>query len=208
MKSYYDLIKDNLIEFDKALLDNYHLIGLSETECLVLLRLHQQKTRENNILNTDNLIKRLSISSEKFTEIIGELVSRNFVELKLDLDDNQVYTERYFLDGAYHQLGYIFEAQETKDEDNAISIEMKQTMQYLEKQLSKMLTPLEVNIVKKWFYDYKYPISLINEEIDKVLKRKMKSVSIIDRSLYARTKETLDKEDVSKAKDLFKKLYG
>lgn len=208
MKSYYDLIKENLIEFDKALLDNYHLIGLTETECLVLLRLHQQIIKENNILNADNLIKRLSITSENFTEIISELVSRNFVELKLDLDDNQVYTERYFLDGAYRQLGYIFEAKETKEEDNTLSIEMKQTLQYLEKQLAKMLTPLEVNIVKKWFYDYKYPISLINEEIDKVLKRKMKSVSIIDRSLFARTKETLDKEDVSKAKELFKKLYG
>ena len=174
---------------------------------------NKRNRKEHQTMNElESKVKSLIIdkygSLKKFTEIIGELVSRNFVELKLDLDDNQVYTERYFLDGAYHQLGYIFEAKETKDEDNAISIEMKQTMQYLEKQLSKMLTPLEVNIVKKWFYDYKYPTSLINEEIDNVLKRKMKSVSIIDRSLYARTKETLDKEDVSKAKDLFKKLYG
>ena len=81
-------------------------------------------------------------------------------------------------------------------------------MQYLEKQLGKMLTPLEINIVKKWFYDYKYSIDLINEEIEKVLKRKIKNVNIIDRALYARTKEKLDDSDVSKAKELFDKLYG
>ena len=51
-------------------------------------------------------------------------------------------------------------------------------------------------------------LETINEEIQKVLKRKVKNVSVIDRSLFARTKETLDNEDVSKAKDLFKKLYG
>ena len=119
-----------------------------------------------------------------------------------------MYTERFSLDGAYRQLGYIFEANEIKEESNTISIEMKQTLQNLEKQLNKILTPLEINIVKKWFYDYKYPTSMINEEIQKVLKRKVKNVSVIDRSLFARTKETLDNEDVSKAKDLFKKLYG
>ena len=60
----------------------------------------------------------------------------------------------------------------------------------------------------RWFYDFKYPISIINEEIEKVLKRKVKNVNVIDRALYARTKETLDDSDVSKAKDLFDKLYG
>lgn len=208
MKSYYDLIKDNLIEFDKKLLENYYKLGLSEVECLVLLRLHQYKTQSNNILNSEEIIKKMSISSDIFAEIIADLVSRSFIDLTLDLDDEQVYTERFSLDGAYRQLGYIFEANETKEESNTISIEMKQTLQNLEKQLNKILTPLEINIVKKWFYDYKYPTSMINEEIQKVLKRKVKNVSVIDRSLFARTKETLDNEDVSKAKDLFKKLYG
>lgn len=208
MKSYYDLIRDNLIEFDKVLLDNYYQLGLSEIECIVLLRLHQYKVKNNNILNADDIIKKMSISSDSLTEIIADLVSRSFIDLTLDLDDNQVYTERFSLDGAYRQLGYIFESLETKEENNTISIEMKQTLQNLEKQLNKILTPLEINIVKKWFYDYKYPITMINEEIEKTLKRKAKNVSIIDRALFARTKETLDNEDVSKAKDLFKKLYG
>ena len=208
MKSYYDLIKDNLIEFNKVILDKYYLLGLTELECLVLLRLNQQKINNNNILDTNELVKKLSINSEQLTEVISGLVNRNFVELTLDLDNNQVYTERFILDGAYRQLGYIFEANEAKEENNIISIEMKQTLQYLEKQLCKILTPLEINIVKKWFYDFKYPISIINEEIEKVLKRKVKNVNVIDRALYSRTKETLDDSDVSKAKDLFDKLYG
>lgn len=208
MKSYYDLLKENIINFETVLLDHYFQLGLNETECIILLRLHQQLIKENSSLKADEIIKKLSISSDIFTEIISGLVNRNFIELNLDLDENQIYNESFSLDGSYRQLGYIFEANETKEEENIISIEMKQTMQYLEKQLGKILTPLEINIVKKWFYDYKYPISLINEEIEKTLKRKTRSVSIIDRSLYAKTKEKLDDSDVSKAKELFDKLYG
>lgn len=208
MKSYYDLLKENIINFETVLLDHYFQLGLNETECIILLRLHQQLIKGNSSLKADEIIKKLSISSDIFTEIISGLVNRNFIELNLDLDENQIYNESFSLDGSYRQLGYIFEANETKEEENIISIEMKQTMQYLEKQLGKILTPLEINIVKKWFYDYKYPISLINEEIEKTLKRKTRSVSIIDRSLYAKTKEKLDDSDVSKAKELFDKLYG
>lgn len=208
MKNYYDLLKDNLIDFNKALLDYYNLIGLDETECLVLLRLHDLIVSNSNVLDSEKIVKRLSISGERFTEIIGGLVNRNFVELKLELDDSQIYTEKFFIDGTFRQLGYVFESQETKEESNIISIEMKKTMQYLEKKLAKMLTPVEVSIVKKWFYDYKYSNEMINEEIEKVIKRKVKSVSIIDRALFARTKEVLDDEDVNKAKDLFEKLYG
>lgn len=208
MKSYYELIKENIIDFEKVLLEHYYEIGLNETECIILLRLHQQLLRNNNNFDADELVKKLSISSDVFTEVISSLVNRSFIELSLDLNNNQVYSETFSLDGSYRQLGYVFESNETKEEGNTISIEMKQTMQYLEKQLGKMLTPLEINVVKKWFYDYKYPVALINEEIENILKRKVKSVNIIDRALYAKTKEKLDDSDVSKAKELFDKLYG
>ena len=161
MKSYYELIKENLIDFEKVLIDNYYKIGLNETECLILLRLFQQSKKGNNILNADELIKKLSISSEKFTEVISGLVNRDFIELSLELDKNQSYTESFSLEGSYRQLGYVFEDKETKEEENTISIEMKQTMQYLEKQLGKMLTPLEINIFS-FRFSYDTCESLIN----------------------------------------------
>ena len=82
------------------------------------------------------------------------------------------------------------------------------TLQVLENKLNKILTPLEVSIVKKWFYDYHYELDVINEEIEKVLARKVKSVNIIDRELFARMKDNSTDSDVAKAKELFDKLYG
>lgn len=207
MKSYYDLIKQNVINFRKALLDKYYELGLNETECIVLIRLQEYSINVNNELNSQEIVKKLSISVDELGEVLINLVNKDFVSLSYD-PNNQGSLEIFSLDGAYRQLGYVFEGNDTEDSEKTKAIEMKQTLQVIEKKLNKMLTPLEVSIVKKWFYDYNYKLDIINEEIEKVCARRVKSVNIIDRELFARTKEKTSDDDALKAKELFDKLYG
>ena len=204
MKSYFDLIKNNVIDFEKTLLEKYFELGLNETECLVLLRLYQQLPLSNE-LNSKELVKKLSITSDELGEVVMTLVNKNFVSLDFD---NEKELETFSLDGTYKQLGYVFEGSDQEDNEKKTAIMMKQTLQVLETRLNKILTSLEVSIVKKWFYDYHYDYEVINEEIEKVMARKVKSVNIIDRELFARTKDNSSSDDVAKAKELFDKLYG
>ena len=206
MKSYFDLIKNNVIDFEKTLLEKYFELGLTETECLVLLRLYQYKVNVSNELNSQEIVRKLSISTDEFGEVIMRLVNKDFVAINYDASVCDL--ETFSLDGTYKQLGYVFEGNDQDAKDKALAIAMKQTLQVLENKLNKLLTPLEISIVKKWFYDYHYDLDIINEEIEKVLARKQKSVSIIDRSLFARMKDTSTEDDVAKAKELFDKLYG
>lgn len=206
MKSYFDLIKNNVIDFEKTILEKYYELGLTETECLVLLRLHQYKVNGSSELNLQEIVKKLSISTDELGEVIMQLVNKDFVNLSYDEESHDL--EQFSLDGTYKQLGYVFEGNDKEDKEKNLSIMMKQTLQVLENKLNKMLTPLEISIVKKWFYDYNYSLDIINEEIEKVLSRKVKSVNIIDRALYARMKDNSTDSDVAKAKELFDKLYG
>lgn len=206
MKSYFDLIKNNVIDFEKTLLEKYYELGLTETECLVLLRLYQQQISSSSELNLQELIKKLSITTDELGEVIMCLVNKDFVSLSFDSEKQEL--ETFSLDGTYKQLGYVFEGNDKEDKEKRIAIAMKQTLQVLENKLNKMLTPLEVSIVKKWFYDYHYELDVINETIEKVLARKVKSVNLIDRELFAKTKDNTTIDDVAKAKELFDKLYG
>ncbi|MBO4667190.1 MAG: DnaD domain protein [Bacilli bacterium] len=206
MKSYYDLIKDNVIDFEKTLLEKYYELGLTETECLVLLRLHQYKLNGSSELNSTEIVKKLSISTDEFGEVVMHLINKDFVSIVYDSEKSDL--ETFYLDGTYRQLGYVFEGNDKDDNEKMIAISMKQTLQVLENKLNKILTPLEVSIVKKWFYDYHYDMAIINEEIEKVLGRKVKSVNIIDRALFARSKDNSTDEEAKKAKELFDKLYG
>ena len=206
MKSYYDLIKNNVIDFEKTLLEKYFELGLTETECLVLLRLHQYNINVSSELNSNEIVKKLSISTDELGEVIMRLVNKDFVSIAYDSEKCDL--ETFNLDGTYRQLGYVFEGSDKEDQEKTLAIAMKQTLQVLEAKLNKLLTPLEVSIVKKWFYDYHYDLAIINEEIEKVLGRKVKSVNLIDRALFARTKDTSTDEEAKKAKELFDKLYG
>lgn len=207
MKSYYDLIKENVINFRKALLDKYYELGLNETECIVLIRLQEYAINVNNELNSQEIVKKLSIDVDELGEVLVNLVNKDFVSLSYDPNTPDAL-ESFTLDGAYRQLGYVFEGKDSIDAEKTKAIEMKQTLQVLEKKLNKILTPLEVSIVKKWFYDYNYKLDIINDEIEKVCARRVKSVGIIDRELFAKTKETTSDDDALKAKELFEKLYG
>ena len=121
MKSYFDLIKNNVIDFEKTLLEKYFELGLTETECLVLLRLYQQPTNE---LNLTELVKKLSINADELGEVVMRLVNKDFVAISFDKEINEM--ETYSLDGTFKQLGYVFEGNDTVDKEKKLAIAMKQ----------------------------------------------------------------------------------
>ena len=202
MKSYYELIKSNLIDFNKVLLDNYSKINISETECLVLFHLNNLR-KEKSIIDTDYLASKMSIDGNQISDVIVSLVNKGFVTI--DLVEG---VEEFSLDSAMKILGYLFENKEQGEITNALAIEMKKIIATLEQKLSKILTPNEIVVVKKWFYDYKYSPEMINEEIERVSKKKTAGVLMIDRGLFNRTKSNNIDEDTLKALENFKNKYG
>ena len=40
MSKYYELIKSNIIEFDRLLLDKYHQLNLNEVDTILLIKIH------------------------------------------------------------------------------------------------------------------------------------------------------------------------
>ena len=147
----------------------------------------------------------MSISSDELSERIVKLVNDDFISIEME---DMKSPETISLDSLFHKLAYSLESKEVKNNKNELSDTVKDVAGFIERELNKILSPSELQVIRRWFYDYKYPVALINEEIENILKRKVKSVNIIDRALYAKTKEKLDDSDVSKAKELFDKLYG
>lgn len=202
MKSYYELIKSNLIDFNKVLLDNYSKVNITESECLVLYHLNNL-LKIKSIIDDDYLTSKMSININEISEIILALVNKGFITI--DVKDG---VEEFSLDNAMKILGYLFENKEQGELSNQTAIEMKKVIATIEQKFSKILTPNEVIVVKKWFYDYKYDPVMINEEIDRIAMRKTASVNMVDRGLFNRTKASSIDEETIKALNDFKNKYG
>ena len=211
MRSYLDLIKEGIIDFQKILLDKYYILGLNESECLVLLRLYQNSNKTNkdlkNILDLTQLKKTTSLDQDALGDIVAKLVSKGFITRNID-ESNGTFTESYSLEDTYKELAYVLENNDVVKVDNETSIQMKKTVKNIEVIVKKMLTPFELEMIKKWYYDYKYEQEKIINAIAKVSKMKSPSVQAIDRVLYSDTHTSIDENDISKAQEILKRKYG
>lgn len=210
MRSYCDLLKDGIIDFEKTLLDKYFLLDLDETECMLLLRLYQlskQYLDNSYSLNINYLKSKMSLKEDDLSDKIANLVSKGFITLQINESDNEIL-EIYSLDQTYEELAYLLENNDVKREKNETSILMRKTASTIEGIVNKMLTPFEIEIIKKWFYDAKYSQENINKAIEKVSKVKNPSVQAIDRVLYSQTTESIENDDIIKAQEILKRKYG
>lgn len=208
MKSYVDLMKENIIDFGSLLLDKYYLLNLNETECMVLYKLSKYSKEVNNILNLSYLEKKMNLDTNQLGNVIAGLVSKGFITLKMSDDDKGTFLEEFSLEDAYKELSYVLEDGEKKAINDQVNNDIKMILKMLESKNNKPLSPIEMQIVQKWFYEYKYDLELIKEQIEKTYKNKNASITIVDRQLFAKSRESITTDEIEAAQEILKRKYG
>ena len=138
---------------------------------------------------------------------IVDLVTKGFITLELSSVDAK---EVFSLDETYRRLVFLLEAEDEDLKDEAVKRKIKATVSLLERELKKTLSPLELEMVNRWYLEGKYSDEDIEAAILKALKYKNRGVAFIDRSLAASKKEA-EKEPLPEGEnimDLFKKVYA
>ena len=208
MKSYVDLMKENIIDFGNLILEKYYLLNLNEIECMVLYKLNKYSKEVNNILNLSDLEKKMKLDINQLGDVLAGLVSKGFVTLKMSDDEKCTLIEEFSLEDAYKELSYVLENGERKIENDQVNKDFQEVLKLLESKNNKPLSPIEMQTVQKWFFEYKYDFELIKEQIEKTYKNKNASVSIVDRQLFAKSRETLTSDEIEAAQEILKRKYG
>ena len=208
MKSYVDLMKENIIDFGNLILEKYYLLNLNEIECMVLYKLNKYSKEVNNILNLSDLEKKMKLDITQLGDVLAGLVSKGFVTLKMSDDEKCTLIEEFSLEDAYKELSYVLENGERKIENDQVNKDFQEVLKLLESKNNKPLSPIEMQTVQKWFFEYKYDFELIKEQIEKTYKNKNASVSIVDRQLFAKSRETLTSDEIEAAQEILKRKYG
>ena len=208
MKSYVDLMKENIIDFGNLILEKYYLLNLNEIECMVLYKLNKYSKEVNNILNLSDLEKKMKLDINQLGDVLAGLVSKGFVTLKMSDDEKGTLIEEFSLEDAYKEVSYVLENGERKIENDQVNKDFQEVLKLLESKNNKPLSPIEMQTVQKWFFEYKYDFELIKEQIEKTYKNKNASVSIVDRQLFAKSRETLTSDEIEAAQEILKRKYG
>lgn len=201
MSKYYMFLKNNLIDFEKLIIDKYSFLGLDEVEVIILVKLHKLLSTGNKF-SIDYISKNMTVSETIIRDKLVTLINNQFITLKL-VDKSEIYS----LDDTFKRLAELLEKEEVDDIKNEINEDIKKIVSLLEKEFNKMLTPLELETVYKWINDDKFSYDKIYEAVLETLKYKKNSIQYVD--VLLNKKETPVKSSSNDGlQDLFNQVYG
>lgn len=208
MSQYYMLLKNGMVDFEKLLIEKYSFIGLDEVETIFLIKLKKIFDSNDVISETvivDELVKVMSINKTQIIELLIKLINGQFISLKIV--NNK---ETYSLDDTYKRLASLLDEDNFLDELKQNESELKKTVSFIEKELEKLVSPTELEVIKHWIDVDKYTFSQIKEATLECLKLKKKSIKNIDLMLskFKNTVKTSSVQTKENLQEIFNSVYG
>ena len=178
MSKYYMFLKNNLIDFEKLIIDKYSFLGLDEVEVIILVKLNKL-LNSGNKFSIDYFTKNMTITEDVIREKLVVLINNQFIDLKL-VNKSEIYS----LDDTFKRLAAL-----------------------LEKEFKKILSPLDLELVHKGIYEDKFSYSKIYNAILETLKLKKTSIQYVDVILNKKENVNANSSKEG-LQDLFNQVYG
>ncbi len=195
------MVEDEIIDFNKLLLQNYKKIGLTEIEAFVLIELHNQRKTGKTVISPSKLVKKLTISEEKLFSILDGLVIKQYLSIHLVKDKDKKETEDFSLDNTIFKLIEVYKTgikNSIIHSDNLYETIEEEIVDILEKQFQRQLKPLEIELIQKWINEDNYSVEIIKRAILDAIKANKTSLSYVDGVLLKRNKSRASAKKVYK----------
>ncbi len=201
MSKIYMFLKNDLIDFEKLIIDKYSYLGLDEVEVIILVKLNKL-LNSGNKFSIEYLSKNMTISEEVIKEKLVKLINNQFITLKL-VNKSEIYS----LDDAFKRLASLIEKEENDENDEELNDEITKVVALLEKEFKKILSPMELQLVRKWIIEDKFGYDKIYNAILETLKLKKKNIQSVDIMLNKK-EEIISNQSKEGIQDLFNQVYG
>ena len=202
MNQYYELLKQEIIVFEKLLIDKYHLIGLNEVETIILIKINKSLKEGKRKLVIDEIAPNMSIDSSVLANTIIDLVNRGYITVEIS---NVNALETYNLDGTLKRLSEVFD--EANQKFLNVDTNIAEVVNLIEAESGKSVSSLDLEMIRHWFNDLGYSKQQVDEAIYKASKNKKLSVKYVDRILANQNKKSASPEDNDEIKDLISRVY-
>lgn len=206
MNRYYDLLKNNFLDFNRILLDKYHQLQLNELDVVILMKLNSYLIQGAQSVSFDRLVSTMTATEEECSNHVIHMVNRGIITMELSKESGK---ETYGLDELYRKLSFIIDGDDEKIDKQEQKQWIKTTINDLEREFKKILTPLEIQMVNKWYIDYHYQYEEVCEALLETLKIKNRGMNFMDRYLYKQQNKTQETSECNgNIKEMFNKVYN
>lgn len=201
MSRYYMFLKNNLIDFEKLIIDKYSFLGLDEIEVIILVKLNKLLTSGNKF-SINYLSQNMTVSEDIIRDKLVTLINNQFITLKL-VNKSEIYS----LDDTFKRLADLLDKEDQKNSNDELETEISKIVVLLEKEFKKMLSPLELELVHKWVYEDEFTYEKVYNAILETLKLNKKNIQYVDIMLNKKD-ASLKQTSNEGLQDLFNQVYG
>lgn len=204
MNPFYRMIKSkNLIDFCKLVLDKYHLLGLSETEAIILIKLHDQIQQGVRKLSVQSLAPTMTLSANTISKKLVDLVKNGFVTLSLSEADG---SEMFDLEETYKRLGHLLENDDQQTVLKTSQTNQREVALLIEQEFKKMLTAMDLEMIQHWLNEDQFSVDQIKAAVLKCVKARKLHIKYVDIFLNQKEESTQSKP-VENLQELFNSVY-
>jgi DNA replication protein len=180
------LIKKNIVDFSELVLNNYHKVGLDETDAVILIKLNYLQNRQITFIHPKKLANMLSISPATTAKRLNNLIERKYIVVSLIKNGNGKETESFSLDNLIEMIVKVdFEekiSEGTEENNNVVS----RLVNVFETEFRKPLSILDIQTITKWLKEDEYTFDEINNALFDASKQRKLTIKYVDKILLSK----------------------
>lgn len=178
--NYEEFLKDQ-ITIPGRLLKSYHSLGLSETEVVVILQIHQYQMEGNQFPTPSEISSFLTLSEQECSNILRKLIQKNILTIQQNQNDQNVLNETYSLEELwktlYNNKGPVNKEKEAPHE------QFSNIFVLFEQEFGRPLSPFEIETINMWIDEEIQSPSLIKAALREAVLMGKLNFRYIDRIL-------------------------
>ena len=174
-------LNEGSVSIPNLLLQNYSLIGLNETECMLLIHIYSFIEKGNNFPTPEELSERMTLSSEACMQTIQKLFQLGILSIEKHTNkENNYFSESYSLAPLWEKLLTYINVMEGTEEWN---VKEESVYTLFEQEFARPLSPIECETLSMWIDQDHHSVELIRLALKEAVLSGKLNFKYIDRIL-------------------------
>ncbi|MBP1048244.1 DnaD domain protein [Enterococcus sp. BWM-S5] len=198
MLSMYDYLQAGETTISNLVIENYRKIGLSDEEFLFLLQLYRSQAKGDLFPDLGAISLIMGKPKESMYQLLNELVSKGCIRIDTKQNEQGQMIDTYDLLPIFQKIEGVQQKQTVQHQLQSEEESIKQLYQGFEKEFSRPLSPIELEMISQWLETDNYKPELIRLALKEAVLNQAYSLKYIDRILLAwERKNITTKEQVA-----------
>lgn len=177
------ILKNGSTVIPNVILHNYHKLGLSDSELILLLQLLSILKNGDETLNFNDLATIMGKNDSEIYELLHGLIEKKIINLESVRDDQGRNNDRYNFEPLFKKVVKILNDDFEIKQEKKLSHTREEVFEKIEKEFGRQLSSFEMEMINDWINSDHYDLELIILALKEAVLSNAYSLKYMDRIL-------------------------